>query len=199
MSSIPEGQYITTIVYNAYPLSRGSVHITGTSMSDILDFNTGFLSDADDIDLQTQIWAYKKAREIIRRAGCEGELALKHPKFPASSRAALLPLDASKKKYGGLTGENSNIEYTDEDDQAIIKYIRENLGTTWHSLGTSKMACLDNGGVVDQTLSVYGVTGLKCADLSIAPANVGANTCHTAMVIAEKAAAIISAELGLML
>ena len=53
------------------------------------------------------------------------------------------------------------------------------------------------GGVVDSRLNVYGVKGLKVADLSIGPSNVGANTYSTALVIGEKAAVIIAEELGI--
>ena len=55
----------------------------------------------------------------------------------------------------------------------------------------------EKGGVVDSKLNVYGVSGLKVADLSIPPANVGANTYGTALVIGEKAAVIIAEELGI--
>jgi choline dehydrogenase-like flavoprotein len=41
------------------------------------------------------------------------------------------------------------------------------------------------GGVVDARLNVYGVRGLKVADLSIAPSNVSATTYGTALVIGE--------------
>ena len=53
------------------------------------------------------------------------------------------------------------------------------------------------GGVVDSRLNVYGVKGLKVADMSIGPGNVGANTFSTALVIGEKAAVIIAEELGI--
>jgi alcohol oxidase len=54
----------------------------------------------------------------------------------------------------------------------------------------------EQGGVVDSKLNVYGVRGLKVADMSIAPGNVSANTCRTALVVGEKAAMIITEELG---
>ncbi len=57
------------------------------------------------------------------------------------------------------------------------------------------MAPREKDGVVDANLNVYGVKGLKVADLSIAPENVGANTNNTALVIGEKAADIIIKEL----
>jgi len=55
----------------------------------------------------------------------------------------------------------------------------------------------ERGGVVDPCLSVYGVQGLKIADLSIGPSNVGANTYSTALLIGEKAAVIFAEELGI--
>jgi choline dehydrogenase-like flavoprotein len=45
-------------------------------------------------------------------------------------------------------------------------------------------------------LNVYGVEGLKLADLSVVPSNVAANTNYTAMVVGEKAADIVIKELG---
>lgn len=59
------------------------------------------------------------------------------------------------------------------------------------------MAPREQDGVVDGLLNVYGVRGLKLADLSIVPKNVGANTANTAYAIAEKAAELFKAELGL--
>ncbi|KIM94143.1 alcohol oxidase [Oidiodendron maius Zn] len=198
ISLVPDGQYATVAIYTTYPHSRGSIHITGRSMSDPPDFDTGFLSDANDIDLKTLQWAYKKQREIIRRTDAyRGEVAERHPKFREGSKAALLSLNQSEKEQGGSRLDLPTITYSQEDNEAIQQFIRENLGTTWHGLGTAKMASREARGVVDKNLSVYGILGLKCADMSVAPENVGANTCNTAMTIAEKAASIIAAELGL--
>ncbi|KAK6075269.1 putative alcohol dehydrogenase [Seiridium cupressi] len=66
-----------------------------------------------------------------------------------------------------------------------------------HSMGTNKIAPRENGGVVDLNLGVYGLEALKVADLSIAPANITANTADTAFAIGEKAADILIKELGL--
>ncbi|KAJ3528098.1 hypothetical protein NM208_g10374 [Fusarium decemcellulare] len=59
------------------------------------------------------------------------------------------------------------------------------------------MAPREEFGVVDGRLNVWGTKGLKLADLSIVPANVGANTNNTAIVVGEKAADIIIKDLGL--
>lgn len=195
-SGLDPGQYISLAPYTAYPYSRGHLHITGPDISDPLDFDMGFFSDANDIDLKKQVWAYKKGREILRRTSIyRGEVASRHPRFPEGSKAGVLkewtpPVDGV---------EIQDLEYSAEDDAAIELYLRENIQTTWHSLGTAKMAPREEMGVVDKDLNVYGVQGLKVADLSIPPENVGANTNNTAMMIGEKAADIIAKELGLVI
>ena len=55
----------------------------------------------------------------------------------------------------------------------------------------------EQGSVVDAKLNVYGVRGLKVADLSVTLGNVCANTIGTALVIREKAAVIIAEELSI--
>lgn len=121
-----------------------------------------------------------------------GEITGLHPPFPAGSAAACVSLD------GPLSPDVPDIKYSRKDDAVLDKWIRENVSTTWHSLGTCKMLPSDDKmGVVDHTLSVYGVKGLKIADMSIAPSNVAANTNATALALGEKAADIFIRELGL--
>ncbi|KAI0179887.1 GMC oxidoreductase-domain-containing protein, partial [Hypoxylon sp. FL1284] len=192
-SGMPPNEYISVGPYTAYPYSRGHMHITGPDVTDAPDFDLGFFSDAHDVDLKKQVWAYKKSREMMRRSGVyAGELAAFHPRFPAGSAAACIEdWDAA----GGAAPPTH--AYTAEDDAAIEQHLRENAQTAWHALGTAKMAPREDMGVVDASLSVYGVKGLKVADLSIVPENVGANTNNTAMAVGEKAADIIAKELGL--
>jgi len=52
-------------------------------------------------------------------------------------------------------------------------------------------------GVVDKDLNVYGTEALKVVDLSVIPENVAANTNNTALMVGEKAAAIVGKELGI--
>lgn len=115
-----------------------------------------------------------------------------HPEFPSGSKASLVSGAPEK----GSNGKES-IEYSAEDDAAIEKWIRKNMTTCWHGIGTCKMAPREQLGVVDKSLGVYGVSGLKVADLSIVPENVCANTMSTALGIGEKAADIFIRELGL--
>jgi choline dehydrogenase len=58
------------------------------------------------------------------------------------------------------------------------------------------MKPLADGGVVDSTLKVYGVQGLRIVDASIMPIVPDQHTQGPVYMIAEKAAAIIKAEYG---
>lgn len=190
-TGVPEGQYFGMPVFTADTLSKGHLHITGPGLDDPVDFNIGCLSDEKGIDLQKHRWAYKKHREIARRIGVyRGEYAPDHPPFPSDSKAACVELDGPPQNV-------KDIEYSAKDDAIIDAWVREKVNSIWHSLGTCKMAPVENYGVVDPNLSVHGIQGLKLVDLSIAPKNVAANTNHTALVIGEKGADIIIKELNL--
>lgn len=194
-----EGDEVVMVTtYPCYPWARGSIHITGSDAEDEVDFATGiFEGDGGQLDVKAQVWAYKKQREIMRRTRMfRGELGLGHPAFAEDSPAKTTNL-IGEKTAPIEQGDVENIQYSEQDDAAIEKWLREIIGTAWHSLGTARMAPRDQHGVVDKNLNVYGVNGLKVADLSIVPANVCANTCNTAMLIGEKAAGIILEELGL--
>lgn len=193
-SVIPQdGEYVSQANWTGYPFSRGHIHITGKDMASRPDFETGWLKDKNDIDVKKHVWAYKVSREMWRRMPIfRGELKINHPNFPEGSKAAVV-----EKADGPLATGNERIEYTASDDAAIEQKVREIVSTTWHSLGTCKMAPREKNGVVDKTLSVHGLQNLKVADLSIPPENVGANTGGTAFVIGERAADLFITELGI--
>lgn len=189
-SGVPAGQYMGTATFSTHPFSRGRIHVTGPKFNDPYEFDAGFLADKNSIDAKKHFWMYKKQREIIRRMeNFAGEVAAGHPEFPKGSKAAVIDEKPDSEVQG--------IKYTPEDDQAIEKFLKERISTTWHSMGTCKMAPFKEGGVVDPNLNVYEVKGLKVADLSIPPSNVGSNTCSVAMAVGEKAADIIIQGLGL--
>ncbi|KAF7195079.1 Alcohol oxidase [Pseudocercospora fuligena] len=187
-----DAEYVSMANWTAYPYSRGSIHINGPEVADGYSFDVGYLKDKDDNDIKKHIWAYKIQREMFRRMSIyRGELASSHPKFSKTSAAAIV------EKADGPIKDNSRIVYTEEDDKAIDSHARDTVATTWHSLGTCKMAPREKGGVVDANLGVYGIKNLKLADLSVPPENVGANTNNTALMIGEKAADIFIKELGI--
>ncbi|KAI1372394.1 glucose-methanol-choline oxidoreductase [Hypoxylon crocopeplum] len=133
-------------------------------------------------------WTYKKQREIVRRMDVyRGRLPSSIPRSPLGSKAACHDVERP------LPNDVPDIEYTAEDDAVIDQWLRATVGTTWHSLGTCKMLLLEQNGVVNASLSVHGVTGLKIADMSIASRNVSAHINNMALIIGEKAAEIFMA------
>ena len=106
-------------------MGRGSIHIT--SAGDVYaapEFNAGFLSNP--ADLPTLIWGYKKAREVIRRmTSFRSEICETHPPFPQGSPAACLD---------HYDPDVKDVVYSEQDDQILENFIRDNVGTTWHSM-----------------------------------------------------------------
>lgn len=190
--TIPVGQYFSITAFTVHPESRGHIHITGPKLADLIDFEPGFFNDQHQVDIKKHVWVYKKQREIVRRMKTyRGELTLGHPQFPATSAAACIEISEPLKDV-------QDLKYSAEDDKIIEQWAREHVGTTWHSLGTCKMAPAEQLGVVDSSLGVHGIEGLKIADLSIVPVNVSANSNNMALTIGEKATDIFIRELNLV-
>ncbi|KAF9219456.1 alcohol oxidase [Gyrodon lividus] len=190
-STLPPRKFTCMGYYTLYPESIGRVHIgSGDDANAALDFDPCFFSKPADIPPLNML--YKKARELARRMpSYRGEVASRHPQFAADSPAACKETD------GPVPISAPDIMYSAEDDRAIEDFHRNSVQSTWHSLGTCAMKPRENGGVVDSSLNVYGVTGLKIADLSICPSNVGNNTYSTALLVGEKASVIIAQDLGI--
>jgi choline dehydrogenase-like flavoprotein len=84
----------------------------------------------------------------------------------------------------------SNIQ-NDDDIRAVL---RQRTDTVYHPVGSCKMG-IDDMAVVDPTLKVYGVQGLRVVDASIMPSVVNGNTNAPTVMIAEKAVDMIRAEI----
>jgi choline dehydrogenase len=80
-------------------------------------------------------------------------------------------------------------------DEELRQYIRENVITYHHPVGTCKMG-VDDLSVVDPELRVYGTTGLRVADASIMPAVTTGNTMAPTNMIGERAADLIARSLS---
>jgi choline dehydrogenase-like flavoprotein len=83
---------------------------------------------------------------------------------------------------------------TVQTDEEIEKYVRDNVFTFYHPLGTCAMLPKKDGGVVDPQLRVYGVQGLRVVDASVIPMIISAHIQTAVYGIAERAAEMIVAK-----
>ena len=79
-----------------------------------------------------------------------------------------------------------------DDEEAILRWVRDTATTIFHPTGTCRMGA-DEGAVVDPALRVRGVGRLRVADASIMPEIVSGNTNAPAIMIGERAADLIRA------
>ena len=119
---------------------------------------------AAEYDRKTNIRAVRKARELMATA-------------PLSD----------------VIGEEMEPGNDVQTDAEILEYMRNYGQTTYHPTGTCKMG-RDPMAVVDEKLRVYGLEGLRVADASIMPTMTSGNTNAPSMMIGEKCADMILAE-----
>lgn len=82
-----------------------------------------------------------------------------------------------------------------DDDAALEQMIRNRADTVYHPVGTARMGS-DDAAVCDPRLRVRGVTGLYVADASIMPRLVSGNTNAPSIMIGERCADFVKADLA---
>jgi choline dehydrogenase-like flavoprotein len=138
------------------PLSRGSILINSTDPLAPPVFDYGTFKHPTDLDVAVQ--ALKKNREWMASEPMQEVGAVE-------------------------TVPGTNVT-TDEE---IAAAIRTFASSTWaHPVGTLSMMKKEYGGVVDSTLCVYGVQGLRVVDASIMPLIPATHTSSTVYAVAEK-------------
>ena len=84
-----------------------------------------------------------------------------------------------------------------QTDEELQDYIRKTHNTVYHPVGTVRMGAADDAmSPLDPELRVKGVTGLRVADASVMPGHVTVNPNITVMMIGERCADLIRADLS---
>ena len=118
---------------------------------------------SDERDLQTLIRGAKMTRAMLEA--------------PAMAKY-------KHKELFGVSDQTTDAEWE--------QHIRNRADTVYHPVGTCKMGH-DDLAVVDSSLRVHGMQGLRVVDASIMPALVSGNTNAPTIMIAEKAADMVKA------
>lgn len=160
--------HLAIVTILAQPLSRGTVHIASNDPTDGPEINPKYLLNPLDMEILAQHTMY-----IESIANSEPlRSVLKQPLQRSSPLAHITDLDAAR------------------------RYIRSRAASMWHPAGTCAMLPENAGGVVDPTLKVYGVDGLRIVDASVVPLLPPGNLQSTVYAIAERAADLIKEEHG---
>ncbi|KAL0940464.1 Pyranose dehydrogenase 1-like protein 2 [Colletotrichum truncatum] len=158
--------YISLTASSMVALSRGNVTLRSNSMAEFPNINPNYYAHIADRKIAVQ--SFKYLRKILA-----------HPRMSAFT-------------VGPNHGEVSpGTAVSEDDEEAILSYVRKNTIPNWHASGTNQMLPLEDGGVVDPRLRVYGVDGLRVVDCSIIPILPDVNIVASVFMIGEKGAEMI--------
>lgn len=91
-----------------------------------------------------------------------------------------------------MTGETAPGSEVQSDEQ-WEDWLRGQVGTEFHPSSTCAMLPLEQGGVVDANLRVYGLTNVRVADASVPPTVFSAHLMASTYGVAEQASTMIRA------
>ncbi|KAF2738929.1 FAD/NAD(P)-binding domain-containing protein [Polyplosphaeria fusca] len=167
-TTLPEGSgYLSMVAFLMNPQSTGSITLRSANPEDSPVIDLGFMEHAYD----------KRAmRETVRLVW---QKVFENPDIKK---------DIKKPIYGPES-------LSDED---IDTFNKDAVSTVWHANGSVVMGKKDNAmACVDANFRVYGIEGLRVADVSVCPVTTNNHTQSTAYLVGQKAADKLIAEYGL--
>ncbi|KAL4813316.1 hypothetical protein BDW67DRAFT_192934 [Aspergillus spinulosporus] len=163
------GANVGSAFFILLPFSRGRVHISSADPAAYPAINPNYFMAEWDLTLQ------RKIAQIVA-------------KFWETAPVSLV---AGERVQPPGTDLSANAT-ADEWDE----WIERSFSANHHLLGTAAMLPEELGGVVDNTLIVYGTENVRVIDASILPAQVSGHLTSILYAAAERAADIITKKLG---
>ncbi|EIN09187.1 alcohol oxidase, partial [Punctularia strigosozonata HHB-11173 SS5] len=149
-------KYLTVLAASNYCLSRGTIHSTTSDPS---------VDPAYDPHYMQREWS-------------DAHILLDTVKF-VRNMSNVAP-------FKDMIVKEVNPGADIKDDAALDGWMKQTMGTTFHTCGSASMLPKDKGGVVDPDLKVYGTTNLRVVDLSILPLHFAAHPLASVYAIAEQ-------------
>ena len=160
-SEIDTAPGFTVAAWQQRPESLGYIHARSADPYDKPVIQPNYL-DAEE-DRRVVVAGMKLARQLMHSEALAG--FLDHEVYPGVHR---------------------------QSDEELLQIARERGTTTYHMMGTCRMAPdTDPTAVVDDTLRVHGLEGLRVIDASIMPTMLSANLNAGAMLIGEKGSDLV--------
>ncbi|KAJ9211462.1 CAZyme family AA3 [Paecilomyces variotii] len=159
------GNYISILILNNHPFSRGSVHIRSADPLAKPVFDPNYLSQPIDLEVLARHTQYLE--QIVQTAPFSTLLKSPSSRIPEEAAAGFEDLELAK------------------------KVVKDRLFTCFHPAGTCAMLPKELGGVVNDRLVVHGTKNLRVVDASVFPLEPTGNIQATVFAVAEKAADLI--------
>ncbi|KAG8162847.1 hypothetical protein KVR01_007325 [Diaporthe batatas] len=172
-----DGNYITIVAMLMHPFSRGDIHITSGDPTEQPRLDPRYLTHPIDIELLARALLF--VRKIAQTEPLASMLKPSGRQIPPAREE--VPRDSGAMESGAL--------YEDLEDAKHVA--RERLFTAFHPSGTCAMLPLEEGGVVDSRLRVYGTANIRVVDASVFPIEPLGHVQSTVYAVAEKAADLI--------
>ncbi|KAI1787120.1 GMC oxidoreductase [Ganoderma leucocontextum] len=156
------------------PESRGRITLRSNDAFDTPNIDPQYLSTESDMNV------------LVR--GVRLLLKLAHTD-PVASKLNLKPrgINGSSPWWPGVADPN---KLTDHE---IKEMLRRTALPAWHPVSSARMGKSPADSVVDPSLRVHGIVGLRCVDASVFPTQVSGHPCAVVVAMAEKAADMIKA------
>jgi choline dehydrogenase-like flavoprotein len=169
----PDAESMIVLANPVQPHSEGEIRLASSDPLAAPDIRMNYYGDPHDMPVMIAV--YRRALEIVERLRAEHEIG------------DVLVAPALAAKHGYTPGSAMS-------DELIEDLARHYSSTVYHLTSTCRI-----GSVVDASLRVLGVAGLRVADASVMPNVVSGNTNAACIMIGEKAAELIAATHGVHL